>query len=124
MSENKKICGLLIENVVKQNKLQKAIIGIGLNVNQLEFENMPQASSMQNITGINYSLNEILVSLIAHLKSYFIALRQNEMFRIKQEYESFLFRKDKPSTFRDAEGNLFSGFIKIGVRFWKASSYY
>ena len=31
---------------------------------------------------------------------------------LKSEYESFLFRKNKPSTFRDAEGLMFSGFIK------------
>ena len=31
---------------------------------------------------------------------------------IKREYESFLFRKNKPSTFRDVEGVSFSGIIK------------
>jgi BirA family biotin operon repressor/biotin-[acetyl-CoA-carboxylase] ligase len=39
-------------------------------------------------------------------------LRKEEYDFINKEYESFLFRKDKPSTFMDAEGLLFSGIIK------------
>jgi len=31
---------------------------------------------------------------------------------LKMEYESYLFRKDKPSTFKDIEGVMFLGFIK------------
>ena len=31
---------------------------------------------------------------------------------LKAEYEKHLFRKNKPSTFVDMEGTMFSGFIK------------
>jgi len=31
LSENKKICGILIENVIKKNNLNQSVIGIGLN---------------------------------------------------------------------------------------------
>ena len=44
LSANKKICGVLIENVIKQNQLESSIIGIGLNVNQNKFDNLPQAA--------------------------------------------------------------------------------
>ena len=45
MSDNKKICGILIENIVKQNYIKDTVIGIGLNVNQTIFYNLPNASS-------------------------------------------------------------------------------
>ena len=41
LSEEKKICGILIENIVKQSQLEASVIGIGLNVNQSEFQNLP-----------------------------------------------------------------------------------
>jgi BirA family biotin operon repressor/biotin-[acetyl-CoA-carboxylase] ligase len=112
LSENKKICGVLIENIVKQNNLQATIIGVGLNINQTEFDNLPQASSLKEITGVHHNIDEILISFIANLKVYFNFLQQDEIFKIKQTYESLLFRKDKPSTFQDSENNRFSGFIK------------
>ena len=43
LSANKKIAGILIENVVKQNKLDYSIIGIGLNVNQTIFNDLSKA---------------------------------------------------------------------------------
>jgi len=112
LSEDKKICGILIENVIKLNSLSNSIIGIGLNVNQTEFENLPQASSLRLITGRIFDLDEVLHVILRNFKHYFKILKQGEYGIIKSEYEAVLFRKDKPSTFRDSEGCVFSGFIK------------
>ncbi|WP_452601907.1 biotin--[acetyl-CoA-carboxylase] ligase [Pontimicrobium sp. MEBiC06410] len=112
LSENKKICGVLIENVIKQTALSSSIIGVGLNVNQTNFEKLPKASSVKLITGKLYDLDEILHQFLKHLKAYFSVLEQQDFKFLKEEYETLLFRKNKPSTFKDAEGCLFSGFIK------------
>mgnify|MGYP000188661434 CR=1 FL=1 len=112
MSANKKICGILIENVMKQGVFESSIIGIGLNVNQTDFEKLPQASSLKRISGIDYDMDQITVSIIHNLKVTFERLERNELKSLKEEYESYLFRKNKPSTFKDAEGSMFSGFIK------------
>ena len=112
LSENKKICGILIENVFKQNKFADSIIGIGLNVNQVEFDNLPQASSLRLISGRVFDLDEVAHVIIKNLKHYFNLLKKGEFDVLKAKYETYLFRKNKPSTFKDAEGRLFSGFIK------------
>ena len=112
LSENKKICGILIENVVKQNRFYESFIGIGLNVNQTEFTNLPQASSLKKISGRVYDLDEVAHVIIKNLKHYFLLLKKGHYDVIKDEYESYLFRKDKPSTFQDVEGCVFSGYIK------------
>ncbi len=112
LSENKKISGILIENVIKQTKISATIIGFGVNVNQTEFENLPEASSMRLISGRIYELEEVLQAIITKLEYYFKILEQKEFEILKTTYENHLFRKDKPSTFRDAEGLLFSGYIK------------
>lgn len=112
LSADKKICGVLIENVIKQHTINASIIGIGLNVNQVMFENLPQASSLKLISGKEYDLNELVITIINHLKDYFLLLKDEKFSEIKNEYELHLFRKNKPSTFKDAEGVMFSGFIK------------
>ncbi|WP_372755571.1 biotin--[acetyl-CoA-carboxylase] ligase [Mariniflexile sp.] len=112
LSENKKICGILIENVIKQGKFANSIIGIGLNVNQLAFDNLPQASSLRIVSGRVYDLDEVAHAVVKNLKYYFNMLKKGELDKLKSKYENCLFRKNKPSTFKDAEGNMFSGFIK------------
>ena len=112
LSDNKKICGVLIENLVKQSNFSSSIIGIGLNVNQVDFDNLPKASSLKLITGRVYDIDEIANVIIKNLKHYFNLLNKGNLDALKTKYESFLFRKNKPSTFQDAEGVVFSGFIK------------
>ena len=112
LSEDKKICGILIENVIKQNSMQASIIGIGLNVNQTLFDNLPKASSLKFISGTVYNLDEVLQAILANLKHYFLILKNGDLDVLKKEYETYLFRKDKPSTFKDAQGSVFFGYIK------------
>ena len=112
LSEKHKICGILIENVIKNNKLSSCIVGVGLNVNQTVFKNLPKASSLKLITGKHYDLDELLIKIIKHMQHYFMRLDKGELSELKREYEVELFRKNKPSTFKDTEGNMFSGFIK------------
>lgn len=112
LSENKKICGILIENVIKNKKLEASIIGIGLNVNQTEFKNLPNASSLKIITGTVFNKDELLELILKNLKYYFYFLEKDEFELLKSKYENLLFRKNKPSTFKDKQSNIFAGFIR------------
>jgi BirA family biotin operon repressor/biotin-[acetyl-CoA-carboxylase] ligase len=118
LSADKKICGILIENVIK-NKLNSTIIGIGINVNQTEFNALHKASSLKNITGVQYDLDEILYNIIKNTKYYSSLLEEGKYEDVKNEYEINLFRKNKPSTFKNANGELFSGFIKGVTKYGK-----
>ncbi len=111
LSEQKKICGILIENVIKFNEIEGTIIGIGLNVNQTQFKNLPQASSILNLTGVIYNPEEFLTKIVTHLKFYFEKLEQGKQDFIKRAYEALLFRKNKPSTFQQKNGEILLGFI-------------
>ncbi len=46
MVNDKKICGILLESVSFGSEIQALIIGIGLNVNQNEFDELPHATSV------------------------------------------------------------------------------
>jgi len=112
LSENQKICGILIENVIQSSKMTAAIIGIGLNVNQTNFEVGLNASSLKKITGTHYDLDEVMLQITAQLQKYAHLITERAFDILKEEYESLLFRKNKPSTFKAPNGELFMGFIQ------------
>ncbi len=112
LSDRFKICGILIENVVKNGRLSGAILGIGLNVNQLKFNNLPLAGSLKQISGQSFDIEEVLHVLLLKLEDRFSDLKPITFKSFKEEYEAILFRKNKPSTFLDAKGNSFVGIIQ------------
>ncbi|MBO0322573.1 biotin--[acetyl-CoA-carboxylase] ligase [Muricauda sp. CAU 1633] len=112
MSGSLKICGILIENTMKGQWVQHSIIGIGLNVNQISFENLDKAGSLSSISGQYFDLDELLRLILERLAHYFQGIEEKTVTQLLPSYERFLFRKDKPSTFTDAHGELFMGFIR------------
>ena len=112
MSDNKKICGILIENIVKENYIKDSVIGIGLNVNQTIFNNLPNATSIKNLLGTSYSKDEILNDLVKNIEFFFNELKKASTNSIFKTYEDALFRINVPSTFKNSKGDIFSGYIK------------
>ena len=61
---DRKICGILIENVVSGRSLSRSIAGIGVNVNQLEFRSdAPNPVSLARLTGREYDLERLLFDI-------------------------------------------------------------
>ena len=111
LSDNKKISGVLIQLLTKKQKINQAIIGIGINVNQTHFNNLPQATSMKSILGTTFDIEVLATELMAQLKHYFEVPNTD---KLMSEYESVLFKKNKPSTFVNKKGVSFMGII-LGV---------
>ena len=86
LSGNKKIAGILIENSIKKNTWQNSVIGIGLNVNQTNFEHLPDATSMKKITKQDYNRQEIIYLLQNELKNYYI----KPSHKIMREFERLI----------------------------------
>lgn len=95
LSVKKKLAGILIETVFKKQHLDHAIVGIGLNVNQTEFHNLPHAISMSQLTGETYDLEELLFSFIHHLT----AALSNPLLLLN-EYNDYLFKFNQESDFQ------------------------
>ncbi|UBZ12847.1 biotin--[acetyl-CoA-carboxylase] ligase [Flagellimonas marinaquae] len=112
MSGSKKICGILIENVLRGEYVGQSIIGIGLNVNQTDFTNFEKASSLKQIMGRNFDLDELLYGVLHRLQHHMGRIESKTVKQLLPSYEKLLFRKDKPSTFSDPHGNRFMGFIR------------
>lgn len=58
---NKKICGILIENALSGNSIDRSIVGIGINVNQQSFvSDAPNPVSMAQITRTTFDLDALI----------------------------------------------------------------
>lgn len=109
--KNKKVCGILIETHKSEDQLN-IIVGIGLNINQTQFENLQKAGSLATQTNQFYDIEEILSCLLTKLENSYSLIENKEWDFIIKNYNSKLFRKDKVSVFK--KGNeLFNGIIQF-----------
>jgi len=109
--ENKKLCGILIENIIIGNLLTYTIIGIGLNVNETKFpKKLPNPISMMEIKKCEYNLKEELYFLskiiINNLKNDSIITIQE----LKKEFISVLYQFGKFYKYK-TQGSIFWGKI-------------
>ncbi len=116
LSEGKKISGILIENTISSQQSISSIIGIGLNVNQTNFENLPKASSLKNIVKKEFNKEELLLEIMNKIKTNheIISLKNSDI--LWEKYHNYLFKKDIPSTFEFSNSTKFMGIIKKVLR--------
>ncbi len=104
-----KIGGVLIENTFSGEGWENAIVGIGLNVNQLDFKS-ERATSLSMLTGNQFNLEELFRLLITQIEQGYIQLKKGNWKEIKSEYLHHLFLKDRVAKF-SSDGKEFSGII-------------
>ena len=111
MSYNFKIGGILIENSIKSDGTFSSIIGLGLNINQTDFDNLPKASSLAKICGTSFDKEKILLSIVDKIEQNILSLttKADSMW---QEYENLLFKKGIPMPFKDNSNQTFMGIIQ------------
>lgn len=115
LSVEKKICGILIENSIQQDKINHTIVGIGLNVNQENFSNdLIKVTSLKLATNREFNLDNLLLKLIESIKKRISQLSSREYEKLELEYLNALYKKDCQATFIDHQNNLFIGKI-IGI---------
>jgi len=111
LSANKKIGGILIENSIKGSGAIISIVGLGLNVNQLQFENLPRASSLAVICNTFFDKEEILVAIVNELEQM-ITHYDATATDLWEEYVNGLFKMGVPMAFSDENEINFMGIIK------------
>lgn len=112
LSRHKKVCGILIENSVKNGSINYSIIGIGLNVNQTDFPlDLPMATSLKTILGKSFNRSKLLDKLILSLKKQLKRVEENYFTDIKFDYEHVLYKNQTPAMYKDSDGNQFIGKI-------------
>ncbi len=112
MSGSFKIGGILIENILNHNKINATIIGMGLNINQTEFKQLPQAASLKMITGRHFQLDEVLNIIIQKIENELKAINPENEAQILENYAENMFRRNKVSTFLLPDNSYLTGIIR------------
>jgi BirA family biotin operon repressor/biotin-[acetyl-CoA-carboxylase] ligase len=111
MSYNKKIGGILIENSIKSDGSINSIVGLGLNVNQINFENLPKASSLAVICNTTFDKEEILLKIVENLEQNVELWFHNSDY-FWSFFANKLFKKGIPMPFEDQNKQNFMGIIQ------------
>ena len=109
-----KICGILIENALTGNGLAASVIGIGLNINQREFPQLANATSLWSLTGEEYPLEECLEKVLALIEDWLPYLQdQDKRQALFSHYSRRLFNLDVNARYHDyIEEREYTGKIK------------
>ncbi len=98
---DKKIGGILIENIVQRNTIKHAIIGIGLNVNQEDFPaDLKNVTSLKQALHQDYNLVHLLGEICSFIEARYLQLKAGNTDKLRDEYISQLFLKDELAEFR------------------------
>jgi BirA family transcriptional regulator, biotin operon repressor / biotin---[acetyl-CoA-carboxylase] ligase len=98
---DKKIAGILIENIFRGTRWTDAVAGIGANINQKGFpESLPNAISLHQATGQTYDLILLGKELCQQLEEKWQLLQQQPE-TIVQAYNQHLYKKEHPVRFKE-----------------------
>ena len=112
LSANKKLCGILIENTFIGDRIKNSVIGIGLNVNQIDFPNaLKNSTSLKVETKRTYDLDVLLQKIISKIEEKISLLNHQKFDTLEQDYLQFLFKKNTPTMFKNSKCGLFLGII-------------
>ena len=112
LSGTKKMGGILIENIISGPFIRSSIIGMGLNINQQDFEGLPGATSVRQRIGRELPLDDLLNRFQLQLKMRLEKLGTAFPKTVQEEYESHLLGVNEPRDYIDSNGIRFTGTVQ------------
>ncbi len=107
--DDKKVCGILIENRLQGGVIKNSIIGVGLNVNQQCFvSDAPNPVSMANVTGRLFDREQLLQELLEAFQQEWSNLEG-----LHERYLQQLYRRKGFFRYRDAYGECTAEIVTV-----------
>ena len=108
--DKQKVAGILIQNMITEDTITHSVIGVGLNVNQLNFfDYNPAATSLKLRLDTEFFISDLRKRLLKILGVNLVDFRNGKMF--DELYHNHLFMKDKIAVF-ESSNKKFKGIIK------------
>lgn len=115
---DRKLVGILIEHSLATSTLRRTIVGIGINVNQTEFDaSLPNPVSMAQLLDGELNVEDVLQRFLAHLQRNYEALREMQNAKCKMQnvlherYNALLYRLNEYRTYALPSGERFEAKI-------------
>jgi BirA family biotin operon repressor/biotin-[acetyl-CoA-carboxylase] ligase len=109
MADNKKIGGILIENSFKSVTNVNSIIGIGINVNQENFDGLQNASSIVNVIRKEINVEQLGIDIANRIELF---TKENQSDFYWKTYQENLFKKGLPMVFETPDSKKLMGIIE------------
>lgn len=108
--KDQKIAGILIENTLKESSIQSSIVGIGINVNQIDFS-IKTATSLASLSGKEFELMKVLNRLCEFFEARYLQLKSNKLESIDSAYLERLYRLNEWANYKSMDSG-FDGKVK------------
>jgi BirA family biotin operon repressor/biotin-[acetyl-CoA-carboxylase] ligase len=109
---DRKLVGILIEHSLAPSSLRRTIVGVGINVNQTEFDSaLPNPVSMAQLLGKELDAEQVLRCFLGHLQHNYELLREGAKAELHERYNALLYRKGEYHTYALPSGEKFSAKI-------------
>lgn len=112
----KKVCGILTEMQVESDAIRYVVIGVGINVNQKEFEDqgLKYAGSLFGETGVETDRAELLAEVLLQFERHYEDFcKDGSLKSMKAAYEAKLANRNKEVRVLDPKGT-YQG-IALGI---------
>lgn len=108
-----KLGGVLIESSLSKDVIKASVMGIGINLNQIQFpDDLPNPVSLYQITGSQYDSKAVMHQLAKWIWNFYEKLRQGSFEAIKNQYEQALYLLNQRHQFELPEGGSIIGEIR------------
>lgn len=109
-----KIGGILIETAIIGSVIDHVVLGIGINVNQLDFSgDIPNPLSISNITGVEYDLTELEDLFLSTFINFYSLMEKEDFERINSLYLDRLYRFNELADFRTHAGQITAKIVGV-----------
>jgi len=88
---DRKLGGVLIENILQGNEWKESIVGIGINVNQEDFAGIKNACSIKELLHREYILTDLLYELCKLIDKNYFQLRNQGIADLRIAYKKVLY---------------------------------
>lgn len=118
---DKKICGILVENTLREGQITSSVVGVGINVNQSQFESAPHAVSLLQLTGRTFNLDAVVDELSGFIEKNYLQLRAGKIQQLREGYHQRMFKMGEVMNFSDGKetfaakilGTTFEGMLRL-----------
>lgn len=112
---DKKLGGMLIENLLQGSRIKNSIVGIGININQEKFpDEAVNATSVKQILQKENNVTDILADICNNIEAWYLKLKAGKVNVVRDTYLSRLYWFNEKKRFK-ASDQEFTGII-AGVK--------
>ncbi len=111
--EDRKLIGVLIEQSLSSERIERSIVGIGINVNQRLFPaDLPNPTSLAVELGRKVSREEVLERFVEALSRWYSVLERGGKELVQRSYRELMYRLDEWHIYALPSGDRFEASIR------------